>query len=268
MQQAAEEKNLFLRVHAAQTDLWAKIDTSCFQRALTHVIDNAVKFTESGGILVDVDGDDQRVYVRVMDSGVGIDDQFLEDLYDEFNQESGGLTREFEGLGVGLSVTERLISLMNGTITAHSEKAGGSMFTIALPRAFRPSVDQRAVPAILVAERDEDEQRILRYALEPYCRVMVVSDPERVVDFVSQGSCDGILINVEMYGEAYELIGRIRTAAGSHLIPIVGVGTHTLASEQDRLLAAGLDEYLPKPVTKKALLNALENLLAINQPVR
>jgi CheY-like chemotaxis protein len=201
-----------------------------------------------------------------MDSGVGIDDQYLTTLYDEFSQESFGLARRFEGLGIGLSITERLIGMMGGTITAHSEKEGGSMFSITLPRVLAQSgTDQEKQPSLLVLERDRDEQRIFQYLLDPFCRVSFASDAERVLEEVSEGGCDGVLLNLDLCDNPADLVRRMRAFPGSSGTLLIGVSTKNLAGEREHVLAMGFDEHLFKPISKKALLNTMESLMALNQ---
>lgn len=261
MHTAAEEKGLFLRVHAVQQEAWARLDSAGFRKALAQLLENAIKFTESGGIVVDVDADDERVHVRVMDSGVGIDNHYLSTLYDEFSQESAGLTRSHEGLGIGLALTERLIGMMGGTITANSEKADGSMFNIALPRAIaRPASHQEERPYILVLERDRDEQRIFQYMLEPFCRVSFATDVERVLDRLSEGQCDGVLLNLDLCPDPAQLISQIRTLPGASRTLVVGASSQSVVSERSRFIALGLDELLAKPISKQALMNTLGSL--------
>ena len=101
------------------------------------VIGNAIKFTEEGSVIVEVDTDvkKNRKYgvIRVTDTGVGISPSFLPYIYDEFQQESSGMSRKFEGVGLGLTIAQKMVHLMNGTIEAESEKNKGSVFSIYLP---------------------------------------------------------------------------------------------------------------------------------------
>lgn len=266
MQKAAKDKGLFLRIHETQQEIWARLDTACFRRVLSHLLENAIKFTDAGGIVVDVDVDEKHVHVRVMDSGVGIDDQYLTTLYEEFSQESTGLSRNFEGLGIGLAITERLIGMMGGSIMAHSEKADGSMFSITLPRALAwTNSTKEDLPAILILERDRDEQRIFQYMLEPFCRVSFVTDPESIIDWLSEERCDGVLLNLDLCSDPAHLVSRIRALSGASGVLLVGMSTHNLTGGREYVLAQGFDEYVSKPVSKQALFNTLGSMLALNQ---
>ncbi len=94
-----------------------------------------IKFADAGGrITVAAHGDDASVWVAVEDTGTGISEAFLPELFDAFKQESTGISREHEGVGLGLAVTQRLVSLLGGTIDVESEKGVGTRFTVRLPR--------------------------------------------------------------------------------------------------------------------------------------
>lgn len=132
----AEEKGLFLRVEQGDSLVRAWADRSGLHRALSNLIGNAVKFTEAGGVTVSVrtaDADAPHAAVCIADTGVGIGRAFRPHLFEEFRQESEGNARRFEGSGLGLAVTQRLVHLMDGSITVESEKGIGSAFTVHLP---------------------------------------------------------------------------------------------------------------------------------------
>lgn len=127
-----EKKAVELDVHI-DGDLTAWLDEHCLECVLNHLIGNAVKFTDVGRIDVSIRRDAANVVVSVADTGIGIDEEFLPFLFDEFKQESTGLTRSHEGNGLGLAVTARLVDLMGGEIEVESQKGVGSTFTATLP---------------------------------------------------------------------------------------------------------------------------------------
>jgi PAS domain S-box-containing protein len=121
----------------------AYTDQAILRRILTNLIGNALKFTEQGEVVVTVREEPDAVRVSVRDTGVGIDSEFLDNLFDDFTQESSGLDRRFEGSGLGLSITRRLLALIGANILVESEKGAGSTFTIELVR--RPSLHSAAI---------------------------------------------------------------------------------------------------------------------------
>lgn len=132
--EAAEEKGLTFQVRTPEHGFHACTDQRIFARVLGNLLDNALKFTEEGRIEVGLEGGADEVHVRVLDTGIGIDNAFMPKIYDEFVQGSTGLERTHQGNGLGLTVSQRLIEEAGGTIRVESSKGEGSLFTIVLPR--------------------------------------------------------------------------------------------------------------------------------------
>lgn len=129
----ADEKGLSVTVETIG-DSVVQSDPIVLRRVLSNVIGNAVKFTEAGGVTVTIRAAADKVVCAIQDTGIGIDKVFLDQIFDDFSQESVGASRAYNGAGLGLAVTQRLLSAMNGSITVSSEKNSGSTFTIVFPR--------------------------------------------------------------------------------------------------------------------------------------
>lgn len=130
----AEAKGLALQCRLPDEPVRVLADTGALTRIVTHLVSNAVKFTDEGSVTVSVRATPEGMgEVCVQDTGVGITTEFLPRLFDEFRQESEGDDRYFEGLGLGLSISKRLVEMMGGTIVAKSAKGVGSTFTIRIP---------------------------------------------------------------------------------------------------------------------------------------
>ncbi|PSR00722.1 MAG: hypothetical protein BRD48_00145 [Bacteroidetes bacterium QS_9_68_14] len=139
---AAREKDLYLRVDAPGEVTHPRLNAGALYRILDNLLSNAVKFTEEGGVTVYVetgpaDGNDNstETRVRVADTGIGIADDFRAELFEDFRQESTGLSRTHDGSGLGLAITQRLAHLLGGSVGVASEKGEGSTFTVRLPHA-------------------------------------------------------------------------------------------------------------------------------------
>ncbi|CAN5600097.1 hypothetical protein BH23BAC4_BH23BAC4_00280 [soil metagenome] len=135
MQQQAKAKGIILRSDLGSEDLQVLADRPAFSRIITNLVSNAVKFTDQGAVTIELDSlpESGRVVMRVIDTGRGIDAAFLPVLFEPFRQESTGLARSHEGSGLGLTITQRLIELMNGSIEVESEVGQGTVFTVSLP---------------------------------------------------------------------------------------------------------------------------------------
>jgi PAS domain S-box-containing protein len=129
----AEQSDLDFKVDIPNTPTEVRLDPNCLDRILTNLVTNAIKFTEEGHIAVRVRPTPSAVILQVEDSGVGIDEAFLPDLFEAFKQESKGLQREHQGTGLGLSITKELVEMMDGEIEVDSQKGEGTLFTVRLP---------------------------------------------------------------------------------------------------------------------------------------
>ena len=129
----AEQKGLAFSATFSRPQIMTRLDRGCLHRIVSNLLANAVKFTEQGAVMVQVGADAQEMFISVHDTGIGIDETFLPHMFDEFRQESSGLTRSYEGNGLGLAITKRLVTLMGGSISAESTKGRGSVFTVSFP---------------------------------------------------------------------------------------------------------------------------------------
>lgn len=132
--QRAELKSLDLRLSVRDGEHIARVDRVRVQKTIDYLLDNAVKYTDEGVIEVGVSSDEHWSYVAVADTGSGIGDTFLSELFTPFRQESSGLTRSHGGLGVGLAIAKHMTECMGGTISVSSRKGEGSLFIVSLPR--------------------------------------------------------------------------------------------------------------------------------------
>ncbi|WP_263841672.1 sensor histidine kinase [Salinibacter sp.] len=135
----AEEKGLSFRVALSGVPAWADLDEQYLEQILRNLIENAIKYTDEGVVAVSTGTAEGRVYVEVEDTGIGIDEAFLPDLFEEFKQESRGRSRTYEGNGLGLAISARLADQMDGAIRVETEKHEGSRFRVEFPRSSEPA---------------------------------------------------------------------------------------------------------------------------------
>ncbi len=132
----AHEKEIQLEVGSPGASVEAGLDETAVRRIVRNLVENAIKFTPEGGeVQVRVEPEDEETaLLAVEDTGVGIAEEAREDIFDAFKQESEGLDREYEGSGLGLSIVDRLTTMLGGTIEVESEKGVGTRFAVRLPR--------------------------------------------------------------------------------------------------------------------------------------
>jgi len=131
---AAIEKHLEFRLEVESPGIIINVDPTFFSIVMENLVNNAIKFTSSGFIKI-VAGklEEGSAYIKVIDSGIGIDEQYFDIIFQEFRQVSEGINREFQGTGLGLSISRKYVEMMNGKIRVESTLDGGSTFTVVFP---------------------------------------------------------------------------------------------------------------------------------------
>jgi signal transduction histidine kinase/ligand-binding sensor domain-containing protein len=142
----AAERGLELGIEHASTPAWVYANPESIQTAISAVLDNAIKFTEAGAIRVSVATESSEVSIRIEDTGIGIQEDCLDLVFEPFRQVSEGLTREFDGVGIGLSIARELIRVHGGSVDLRSELNSGTTVDIRIPRVDI-SIPQVDVPA-------------------------------------------------------------------------------------------------------------------------
>jgi signal transduction histidine kinase len=256
-------------------------DPSRLQQVLWNLLTNAIKFTPKGGkiqVVLQLVG--SHVELSVVDSGEGIDSEFLPYLFERFSQSDATTTRKHGGLGLGLSIVKTLVELHGGTIRAISDGAGkGSTFVIRLPLrvsraverdASHPRADKTARVLdrgdrlsglnVLVVDDEPDARRIVsRFLIECGAKTEVassVADAHRVLD---NFAADVIVSDIGMpEQDGYELI-RARRRSGDKT-PAVALTAFARAEDRIRSIEAGFQRHLPKPVEPAELIAVVASL--------
>ena len=140
----AEEAGIDLRVDTPDRPLWGRADPGGLRIMLRNLISNAIKYTEEGHVWVRAEQDDGAVAVEVEDTGIGMDPEEVSSLFRAFRQESEGLSREYEGSGLGLAVTRQVLDQMEGTIDVETEPGQGTCFTVWLPAVDEKRLEEAA----------------------------------------------------------------------------------------------------------------------------
>ena len=254
----AERKGLFFRTRFPNEEVWVRLDQGHLYRILQHLIDNAVKFTDGGGVVVEVQEEDEQALVRVMDTGVGIDETYLEALFDEFRQESLGVRRSHEGTGIGLAVSQGLAQQMGGTITAESEKGQGSTFVISFPCAFRVQRSgEIRRPRVLVIEPGAEDRRVAAFAMKSAAELHDVGHLEEL-GAEQQEPFQVVLKAVPgANADVAYLVRELRQHPATSRAALVALDSYPLPGNSERYLSEGFTAYVPKPLNRQVLLEAV-----------
>lgn len=283
----AQQKSLALRsAISEEVPGWLVGDPLRLRQVLTNLAGNAVKFTEYGQVSIHVgfqsnDRASGMLHLAVSDTGIGIPTERQAAIFDPFVQVDGSSTRKHGGAGLGLSITAQLVKLMEGVIGVGSSPGTGSTFTVRIPVKVSPAPPAAAhqhsnAPAvaaplppngyrILLAEDNVVNQRLARRLLELQgYSVSLANDGVEAIDAFAAASFDLILMDVQMPRMGgYEAVARIRELEQSRKTrtPIIALTAHALLGERERCLAAGMDEYLSKPIDRLGLFAKIEAVL-------
>ncbi len=251
------------------------------RQCLVNLISNAIKFTDAGHVHLKVSRqcqtDQEFIRFDIEDTGVGIDQEGIEVIFDAFTQADGSTSRKYGGTGLGLSITRRLAELLGGSVSVVSEVGSGSTFTLLTPVFVQPgklsqldqtdSIDDpfdeqlRFSGSVLVVEDDPKSQKLVQTLLERKgLAVTLASDGEQAINLASSQSFDLILMDIQMPNiNGYEATAAIRRQG--LMVPIIAVTANVIKGDDLKCFAAGCSGYLPKPIETNALYRLLNKFL-------
>jgi signal transduction histidine kinase/PAS domain-containing protein/ActR/RegA family two-component response regulator len=262
-----EERGVRLIVADTPAAIRVKADPARLEQVFVNLLSNAAKYTEAGGridITIERQGDEVAVHVR--DTGIGIAPEMLPRIWDLFAQGDRTLERPQGGLGIGLTLTRRLVELHGGKIEAHSEGPGkGAEFVVRLPAlpvatgeslpsvAPQPSAERCA--RVLVVEDNPDTAESLTMFLEGLGHhVRAVYDGMAALDAAHTSPPDVMLVDIGLPGmDGYELARRVRRDPGLDRVALIALTGYGREEDKRQAIAAGFDHHLVKPVSPEAL---------------
>jgi signal transduction histidine kinase/DNA-binding response OmpR family regulator len=266
-------------------------DPTRLRQILVNLVGNAIKFTDDGEVRLTlglVDGADvaePRLAFAVADSGIGMDEEQLARLFEPFTQADASTSRRFGGTGLGLTISRRFAALLGGSLVAEARPGSGCTFTVtvgtgplddvtmlteppsaaATPRvapSARPEIPALDGRRILLAEDTPDNQRLISYHLKKAsAQVELVTNGRLAVDRALEAQQSGapfdvILMDMQMPEmDGYEAAARLRGAG--YRLPIVALTAHAMRGDRERCLAAGMDDYVAKPIVPAEMYAAI-----------
>jgi PAS domain S-box-containing protein len=266
IQEAAAPKNLHVRFERDAALQAVAADTRRLRQVLLNLLSNAVKFTDPGGevgITIRASADRSEVGITVFDSGIGISPTDQQKLFKPFVQLDQGLARRYEGTGLGLALTARLVELHGGRIELDSEVGRGSAFTVILPVLVEtpPGGEQdvnveaetlnevAAIEVLLVDDNPTNLVYLTDYLEYRGMAVRTAADGFEAIDRVEEHVPDLILMDVQMPRlDGVEATRRLRQNPDLADVKIVMLTALSLAEDRERCLKAGADDFLAKPV--------------------
>nr|MBP7546435.1 response regulator [Corallincola sp.] len=275
---AANDKGLQFKVRPlTELPQWLSGDAVRIEQILHNLLNNAVKFTSSGSVelaLAATVGPERLVALtlKVSDSGIGMEQATIERLFQSFTQADSSITRRFGGTGLGLAICRRLVALMAGEIRVDSSPGGGSCFTVELqlPLAEPPVASREAsAPPLFSGKRllvveDQPINREVLAAMLARCGVEVVEavNGAEALAMVEQMTIDLVLMDIQMpVMDGLTATRAMRADARWRGLPIIGLSANAFAEDRAQSLAAGMNDYLTKPVDRQQLYQTLGRYL-------
>ncbi len=244
-------------------------DPTRLGQILLNLVDNAVKFTHKGSVILHVnllEKDTEHCLLKfdVIDHGIGIEENKIETLFDSFVQADSSTTREYGGSGLGLSITKYLVEMMGGTITIDSYKDKGSTFCVELSFAYVPHVtalhhhparNNREISGILlqnktlllVEDNELNRHVILGLLEESEADIVIATDGAEALEIAETKKIDLILMDINIpIMDGYAVTQAIRDNLNT--VPIIGLSANTMHKDMTKALNAGMNAYLHKPM--------------------
>lgn len=262
-------------------------DAGRLRQIMVNLLGNAIKFTEKGKVQMRVDLDDElksskfvRLRFAVGDTGIGIPSEKKSQIFNAFTQADGTSTRQYGGTGLGLTISKKLVELMGGHIWVESEFGKGSTFTFTAQlevqriASSKPEMETETHISrgedyrILVAEDNAINSKLVSRLLEKQgYQVKIAANGKEALASFKEDSFDLILMDIQMPElgglEATTAIRLLEKGSETH-IPIVGLTAHAMKGDRDRCLAAGMDDYVTKPIEPPKLFEAMGKQLSHN----
>lgn len=272
-QHSAQQRGLHLLMDAQPglEQLEVRGDPTRIRQILVNLIGNALKFTEEGHIRVETRWqllDDQVLWFScaVHDSGIGIDTERLDHMFDAFQQADTSISRRYGGTGLGLPIARTLAERMGGTLRAESQLGAGSVFTLEIPLPFRPysepiqNGDSQTLGSgdgqpVLLVEDNPVNQTVIEAMLRSLgYQVSLVGDGQQAVQSCSQQDYAAILMDCRLpLMDGYEATRQIRKLERGRQVPIIALTANALQGDREACLQAGMNDYLAKPFKRADL---------------
>lgn len=304
----ADAKGVTLEFHCDSLPRQITTDPTRFRQIIVNLLSNAVKFTDAGSVSVSArvrpgkrgwlarwkamaaddaaDVHQDVLEIIVEDSGIGMDEDVLNNIFEPFSQADTSITRRFGGTGLGLPICLRLAEAMGGKITAESEIGVGSKFTVRMPYGSAEQAEMVPREVLAAGLQQEPVQPEWRMRL-PKCRILVVDDGESnrnlfalilrragaVVECVENGldgyalaiqeDFDIILMDMQMpVMDGYTAVSKLRAAGYER--PVIALTAHAMLGDEAKCLEAGCTRFITKPVESSKLVSTIAELLPVS----
>ena len=285
----AAKKNLYLKSKFSDDHVIVKLDKRLLQSVITNLINNGIKYTKEGGVTISLQNfvkeGESFASIKISDTGIGIADEDQALVFDEFRQVSEGYNRNFEGAGLGLTITKKFVEKMGGSISLESTLGIGSTFTVVFPTFVNISNDYQdnikqinyeddlsgqpdKMDKVLIIDDDPATRKIIELFLKEEMQTKTVCNIKDALDEANKFDYSLVLMDISL-GQGIngvDLLRDFRMIPYYKNIPILAVTAHAMVGDREKFISAGFDDYLSKPFSKHDLINKVK--LWKNKPVK
>lgn len=252
-------------------------DSIRLTQILVNLVSNSLKFTAKGSINIHITNEgivDNTLTtgIEIKDTGIGIEKEILEKIFDRFQQAEDSVTRKYGGTGLGLSIVQELVSLQNGKIRVESEPGNGTTFHVMMPFVISTIENIDALPrekiaysvpdltgfSILIAEDNKINQSLLQHLFQQWkLNFDMVENGIAAIQKIENNNYHLVLMDIQMPEmDGYTATKKIRNILKSD-IPIIAMTAHALPGEREKCLSYGMNEYISKPIKEEELLRLI-----------
>ncbi len=289
-ERAAHAKKLSIATYISNAELWIKTDETLLTKIISCLVENSIKYTSEGeiGIYLDVIKEKNRIeklQIKIRDTGIGINEEQQNLIFKEFKQLSEGFRRDYEGLGLGLSLASRMATLIGGKISVNSSLGKGSTFTLTIPvnEIYEQEITQTLqsnrrtemihnIPNqksndlinVLLVEDNSLNVEVVQRFLSKICKVSYSKNGLEAIKMAEENNYDLLMIDINLgHGmNGVEVLAELKKFGKYARVPVIALTGYASDSDKRDFLSQGFTHYLAKPFEKKELINVITKIMS------
>lgn len=274
----ANEKQLLFEVIEPDQDIMIRSDEFLLKKILYQLLDNAFKYTHQGSVTLslrfDLKESENWLVLDVSDTGIGIEQEKLETIFEAFRQGSEGLARSYQGSGLGLTLTKKMVELLGGKISVESEKGIGSKFSVHIPFELPHSNSKRNGNGnglteiegrrILIVEDNQLNAEVLSHYLKSIINTDIAFNSQQAIELSERYLYDLVLMDISLKnGESgIDVMKKMKLREEYKTVPIVALTAFTFDEDKNKFLAEGFDGFIPKPIQRNELISKIRDYIS------
>ncbi|MFA7419236.1 MAG: PAS domain S-box protein [Melioribacteraceae bacterium] len=281
----AGKHGLYIKEDFKCDEFAAKTDKDLLKTIIDNLLSNAIRFTVEGGVIVSLEKSKTEFKISIQDTGIGIPDDKLSIIFQEFRQVSEGKGRNFEGTGLGLTIVKKYVDALNGSITVESEIDKGSKFIVTIP--LNEIIQSNSITRngtdvnkknhsgeetlrkfnVLLVEDDEINSFAISQMLTEICEITEASNAIDAFKQAESGEYDIILmdINLRKGKSGVEATQEIRMIEKYMYTPIVALTAYAMSEDRTEFLNEGFTHYLSKPFSRDQLVELINQIISVKE---